>query len=395
MRVFQINTVLNGSTGKIARAIYEFAKENGIESRIAYSRGPVFDNSDFIKFGSKFGVCLHGALARIFDTSGLHSSFATNKLIREIDKFGPDIVHLHNLHGYYLNYKILLKYIAKKNIKTILTLHDCWCFTGHCAYFDMANCNKWKIGCRDCPNKKAYPRSFIFDRSRKNYNLKKKLFSCLNDLTIVTPSNWLAELVKQSFFANTSVKVIHNGINLDVFKPTSSDFREKYNLADKKILLGAAGVWDLRKGLNDFIQLRKMLNEEYSIVLVGLTEKQIASLPKGIIGIPRTESAEELAGIYTTADIFVNPTKEEVLGMVNLEAIACGTPVITYNTGGSPECLVCGGDETNGRVVEKGNIEALKTAILTLSAADTNFNNDTFSQKAFLQSYCEIYKKCF
>ena len=352
MKVFQINTVLNGSTGKIARGIYEIAKQNGIEGRIAYSRGPRIENPDFIRFGSKLGVYVHGMLARVFDTVGLHSSFATKKLIREIEKFNPDIIHLHNLHGYYLNYKMLLKYIAAKNIKTIYTLHDCWSFTGHCAHFDMAGCHKWKTLCCNCPNKSAYPKSFLFDRSRKNYNLKKKLFENIKDLTIVTPSNWLAGLVKESFLNKFDVKVIHNGIDLEVFKPTESDFRKKYGLENKKILLGVAGVWNARKGLDDFIKLRKQLNDDYAIVLVGLTPKQIDKLPDGIVGITRTESAEELARIYTTADVFVNPTYEDTFPTVNLEALACGTPVITYNTGGSAECI----DESCGHVIPKGSM---------------------------------------
>ena len=395
MKVFQINTVLNGSTGKIARGIYEIAKQNGIEGRIAYSRGPVIDNPDFIKFGSKLGVYVHGMLARVFDTVGLHSSFATKKLIREIEKFNPDIIHLHNLHGYYLNYKMLLKYIAAKNIKTIYTLHDCWSFTGHCAHFDMAGCHKWKTLCCNCPNKSAYPKSFLFDRSRKNYNLKKKLFENIKDLTIVTPSNWLAGLVKESFLNKFDVKVIHNGIDLEVFKPTESDFRKKYGLENKKILLGVAGVWNARKGLDDFIKLRKQLNDDYAIVLVGLTKKQISTLPAGILGITRTESAMELAGIYTTADVFVNPTYEDTFPTVNLEALACGTPVITYNTGGSPECV----DDTCGFIVDKGDVLSLKNTIDQLVFSGTLTSKNCVLQSGFFKDlvkfseYTKLYER--
>ena len=359
LKIMQINICSNYSTGKIAQGIHKAAKAAGMESKVAYTRGAVINDPDFIKFGSKFGVYIHGVLARIFDTAGLHSSFATKRLIKEIEKFQPDIIHLHNLHGYYLNYKMLLQYIAAKNIKTVYTLHDCWSFTGHCAYFDMAGCEKWKKECHHCPNKKMYPKSFLFDRSRKNYNLKKKLFENIKDLTIVTPSNWLAGLVKESFLNKFDVKVIHNGIDLEVFKPTESDFKKKYGLENKKILLGVAGVWDIRKGLDDFIELRKQLNDDYAIVLVGLTKKQIPMLPAGIIGITRTESAEELAGIYTVANYFINPTREEVLGLVNIEALACGTPVIAYNTGGVPECF----DEICGALVKDNNHESLAHCI--------------------------------
>ena len=393
MKVFQINTVLNGSTGKIARGIYEIAKQNGIEGRIAYSRGPVIDNPDFIKFGSKLGVYVHGMLARVFDTVGLHSSFTTKKLIREIENFNPDIIHLHNLHGYYLNYKMLLKYIAAKNIKTIYTLHDCWSFTGHCAYFDMAGCEKWKSECRNCPNKKAYPSSLLFDRSRKNHQLKRKLFEEIRDLTIVTPSNWLAGLVKESFLNKFDVEVIHNGIDLNVFKPIESDFRKTYGLESKKILLGVANVWDKRKGIDDFIELRKNLNSDYAIVLIGLTQKQISCLPDGIIGITRTESAQELAEIYTAADVFVNPTYEDNFPTVNLEAIACGTPVITYNTGGSPECI----DKTCGIVVPKGNVldlsEVLRSGKLSKSSegGESRIRSESFDELSKFNAYVNLY----
>ncbi len=385
MKVFQINSVLNGSTGKIARGIYEIAKQNGTEGRIAYSRGPVIENPDFIKFGSAFGVYLHGFLARIFDSSGLHSRFATRKLIKEIDKFNPDIIHLHNLHGYYLNYKALLRYIKTKKIKTVWTLHDCWGFTGHCAYFDMAGCDKWKDCCYKCPNKQAYPQSLVFDNSKKNHKIKKELLGDLDLLTVVAPSKWLAETAKQSFLSKFDIQVIYNGINLDLFKPTPSNFKEKHNLKDKKIILGVAGVWEPRKGFDDFIQLRKQLDDNYVIVLVGLSAEQISLLPEGIIGITRTESPEELAGIYTQADVFVNPTKEETMGLVNIEALACGTPVITYNTGGSPECI----DETCGAVVPKGDVSKL-----TEKVTDESFLN-TFTEKnciAFSKNFCESLK---
>ena len=398
MKVFQINTVLNGSTGKIARGIYEIVKQSGIEGKIAYSRGPEMDNPDYIKIGSKLGVYIHGVLARIFDSSGLHSRFATKQLIGEIEKFQPDIIHLHNIHGYYLNYKMLLKYIAEKNIKTVYTLHDCWSFTGHCAYFDMAGCEKWRTGCHRCPNKKSYPASLLFDNSKSNYKTKKKHFSNIENLTVVTPSNWLAEMVKQSFLTKADVKVIHNGIDVNVFKPTESQFRQKNKIENRKIILGVASVWEPRKGLPDFLELRKLLSEDYVIVLVGLTEKQIAELPEGVMGITRTESAEDLAGIYTTADVFVNPTYEDNFPTVNLEAIACGTPVITYNTGGSPESV-----QNRDRIVEKGDVLALAKSIAAVfqQLDETADENETIhadishinSFKNYVDLYESIYRK--
>ena len=271
----------------------------------------------------------------MFGKTGFASKHATKKLLKFLDKINPDIVHLHNIHGYYLNIELLFNYLKEKQIRVIWTLHDCWSFTGQCAFFDYVGCDKWQTECKNCPMLSEYPKSFV-DSSKWNYQKKKELFTGLN-ITLVTPSKWLASLVKNSYLKVYDVKVINNGIDLNVFKPTPSNFREKYCLKDKKMILGVAGVWDRRKGLNDFIELSKLLDDNYVIVLVGLNDKQLDLLPHNIIGIKRTENQQELAGLYTTADVFFNPTYEDNYPTVNLESLACGTPVITYDTGGSPE----------------------------------------------------------
>ena len=288
---------------------------------------------------------------------GFNSYFNTRKLIKKIKLFKPDIVQLHNLHGHNCNLSLLFKYFKKVNQKVVWTFHDCWAFTAYCCNFSMINCDKWENGCYRCPQKRQY--SWVFDRSKSIYKRKKRVLTGL-DLTIVTPSKWLAGLVKQSFLSDYPVKVINNGIDLTVFKPTESNFREKYNIGNKFIVLGVAFGWGKRKGLDVFIDLSKRLdNEKYQIVLVGTDDTIDKQLPKNIISIHRTQNQTELAEIYTAADLLVNPTREEVLGMVNIEANACGTPVLTFRTGGSPECI----NEQSGSVVDYDDIAALESEV--------------------------------
>jgi glycosyltransferase involved in cell wall biosynthesis len=299
------------------------------------------------------------AKTRVLDKHGVGSKKATIEFIDGVKELDPDIINLHNIHGYYINIEILFNYLKEANKPVVWTLHDCWSFTGHCAYFDYAGCNKWQKGCYKCPEKKSYPSSLVVDSSKKNYVSKKDIFTGVDNLTIVTPSNWLADLVKESYLKEYSVKVINNGIDLDVFKPTKGNFKDKYNLNNKYIILGVASAWDRRKGLKYFVKLADKVSEDEVIVLVGLTEKQINQIPQNIIGITRTNNVEELVDIYSSADVFVNPTLEDNFPTTNLEALACGTPVITFDTGGSPECI----DSETGILVEKGNVDALLLAI--------------------------------
>ena len=352
MKVFQINSVCGvGSTGRIVCDIKQTLEANSDKCQIAYGRG-YYDDSDCIKIESDLVFKAHVFFSRITDRQGFFSTSATKRLVRSIEHFNPDIIHLHNLHGYYLDIRVLFEFLKKYGKPVVWTLHDCWAFTGHCAYFSFAKCDKWKTGCGQCPQKTAYPASFLLDDSKKSYAEKKRLFTGVKNLNIVTPSNWLNNLVKESFLGEFPVYTINNGIDLSVFNPVDSNFKEKNNLRGKKIVLGIANIWEKRKGLDDFITLSKMLPDDFKIVLVGLTEKQIAALPSNIMGITRTSNISELVELYSVADVFVNPTMEDNFPTVNIEAIACGTPVITYNTGGSGEML----NEKCGVVVEAGDV---------------------------------------
>ena len=330
------------------------------ENYVIYSQGKT-TYPKAIKINDKFYYKLQALKSRIYGNLGFNSKNATKKIITILEKTNPDVIHLHNLHGHNVNLQMLFCYFKKRsNIKIIWTFHDCWAFTGHCPHFAMVKCDKWKSGCYKCPQYSIYPKS-LFDNSKKMYALKKRLFTGVENMTIVTPSEWLAGLVKQSFLKDYPVKVINNGINLSVFKPTESDFREKYGIsADKKILLGVAFGWGVRKGLDVFIELYNRLSaEKYQIVLVGTDKKTDKQLPKGIISIHRTQNQTELAEIYSAADLFVNPTREDNYPTVNMESIACGTPVLTFRTGGSPEMVT----EKTGSVVDCDDIAALESEV--------------------------------
>ena len=399
MKVLLINPVCEqGSTGRICVGIAEMLKKSGHMAFIAYGLGnSTYPNSFKISKG-KFDYLKHNILSRITDSEGLHSRIATKRLIKQIENINPDIVHIHTMHGHYLNYKILLKYLQQVNLPTVVTLHDCWTFTGHCAHFIMRGCNKWQTGCEKCQFLDEYPQSWFIDNSKRNFQLKKSLFTDLqNKLTIVPVSYWLEGLVKQSFFKDMRIKTIHNGIDLTVFKPTiNEELRKKYGIERKKIILGVALPWSIYKGYNDFLKLRELLSEEYAIVMVGLSEKQMLELPKGIIGITRTDSAKELAELYTLADVMVNTTYCDNYPTVNLEAIACGTPVITYETGGSPESI----DENTGIIVKQGDILSLKEAIVRICKHSSKYKQfcinkaqRVFEKNKCFESYLDIYNK--
>lgn len=357
MRTLQINTSVNsGSTGRIAEDIGRVLLENGHESYIAYGRGDRPSQSHKIKIGNKRDLYTHGLKTLFFDKHGLGSIRATKSFVQKIDDIKPDAIGLHNIHGYYINYKILFDYIKQKKIPTVWTFHDCWPFTGHCTYFDGVDCFKWETHCNKCPKTNYYPKA-LTDRSYQNFEDKKEAFRDVKKLKIITPSHWLSSHVKNSFLKDYPVEVIHNGIDLKVFKPD----QESYS-ADEKIILGVASTWDARKGLEDFKTLRKNLPLSLKIVLIGLNNKQIESLPAGIQGISRTENIEELVKWYNKATVFVNPTYVDNFPTTNIEALACGTPVITYNTGGSPEAI----DSETGVVVGKGDIKGLQTAIIEI-----------------------------
>lgn len=389
IKLLQINECLNLSTGKIAQQIGDLAINKGWESWIAYSglEKPIPSKSNVIKVGSKINAIIHYANYRLFDKEGLTSSFTTGRLIKKIEEIAPDIIHLHNIHDHWLNYEVLFEYIAKKNIPVIWTQHDCWAFTGGCMYYDMLNCDKWKKDCSECPDKRS-----LYNRANKNFKKKTSLLSKIEKLVFVPVSDWLGDSLRQSTFSNRPIITIHNGIDTNVFRPYERTPKE-----DRKFgVIGVAAVWDARKGLTDFFKLRSLLPEkDYSITLVGLNKKQIQSLPLGITGIERTQNAEELAKLYSEADVFVNPTYSDNFPTTNIEALACGTSVITYKTGGSPEAI----DDKTGIVINQGNVEALSQAIFEMkknpldrkACRDRAIEN--FDKNKCFERYFDLYKE--
>ena len=398
MKVVQICTnAMSGSVGTIVRNLCDSIKESGGKYLLCYGRGKIPKGYNFYKFDNKIDIYYHAIMTRMFDSDGLHSVIATKRLIKKIKQFSPDIVHIHCLHGYYINYPMLFKYFRDYNIKVIWTMHDCWAFTGHCCYYDFYGCTKWKNDCNSCKYKNTYPKSYIFSNSRRNHKKKNNIFCGINNnLTIVLPSNWLANEIKKSFFKYNEICVINNGIDRSIFKKNmcSSIVLEKYNIdINKKIILGVASVWDLRKGLTDFIELSKYLNDQYQIVLVGLNKKQINQLPKNIVGVERTSNIDELVSIYNFAHVLFNPTYEDNYPTVNLEAISCGTPVITYNTGGSGEAIM---KSNYGYVVEKKDYSSIIKLLNTLNLnISLNENGRFIDKKNMSYNYMRLYEeKC-
>lgn len=372
MVVVQINFSCTwGSTGKICDSVSKLLTEKKVENYTFYTYGENPENSDhYIRYGGSVYEKIQAIKSRIFGNYGFNSNLATRFLIKKLDKIKPDVVHVHNIHGHDCHFEKLFHYLRKKKIKVFYTFHDCWAFTGYCPHFAMAHCESWLNGCGACETRSQY--SWFFDKSAKNFKRKKEALQGL-DLTVITPSQWLCDLVKQSFLKNYPVKVIHNGIDLAVFSPQESNFRETYKLQNKKIVLGVAIMWGLAKGIDVFVRLAETLPQDYQIVLIGTDEKVDQMLPSNIISIHRTENQQKLAEIYSAADVFVNPTREENYPTVNMESLACGTPVVTFRTGGSPEII----DETCGSVVECDDVDALEKEIIRIC-----------SEKPYTQEAC-------
>lgn len=358
--IVQINTTLNcSSTGRIAEQIAFLAEKNGYDCYIAHGGRYIRESRiESIQISSKWDNYIHAILGEFFGLHGLGSFFPTLRFIRKLEKIRPDIVHLHNVHGYYLNYKLLFQYLGKAKTPVVWTLHDCWTMTGHCTHFDKIGCDRWKTECKKCPLLKAQYKSRIFDTSSFHYRLKKHWFTYPANMTIVPVSNWLGTIVKQSFLNNAKVTVIQNGIDLAVFHPQRNELRQKLNIpSDKIILLGVASDWGPEKGLLEFEKLSK--NERFQVILLGLSKKQISTLPKSIIAKERTANQQELVDYYNISTVLVNPTYNDTFPTVNIEALACGTPVVTYRTGGSPEII----SPDTGYAVNRGDYDALVEAI--------------------------------
>ena len=352
MKYLQISTVMSfGSIGRIMRQNYDEKASQGWECLIAYGRGDEVPGYHSVRIGNDWDVRIQGLETRLFDWHGYGSKKATRDFIKKMDEWSPDVVHLHNIHGYYINFEILFAWLkAHPERQVIWTLHDCWAFTGHCSYFTAVKCEQWKSHCSYCSQLRRYPKCCTRGNVGRNFDRKKAAFTDVPNLKLIVPSHWLEGLVKQSFLQEYPVEVVYNKIDTTVFKPTPSDFRERYGLQGKKIVLGVASVWEDRKGLNDFIKLAQMLDDTYAIVLVGLTEKQIKQMPKRILGIRRTNSPQELAAIYTAADVFVNPSVEETFGMTTVEAQACRTDTLVYQDTACEEIA----NQCGGTVVQPG-----------------------------------------
>lgn len=380
MKVFEINGGVFGSTGRIMFGIAAEARKRGIEVRCASPITSTNKNQqpieEYYKIGNNFSRKISVLLARITGFNGCFAYFETKALLRELNRFSPDIVHLHTLHNSYINLPLLFKYLADNNIRVIWTLHDCWAFTGQCPHFVVEKCDKWKTGCNHCVKYKEYPAS-LFDNTKIMWRLKKKWFTRIEDLTIVTPSYWLQSLVGESFLREKKKVVIHNGIDLSIFRPQKSDIFKKYT--DKHIVLGVAFGWGYRKGLDVFEFLAKNLPSNYQIILVGTDEGVEERLPKNIVCIRRTQNQKELAEIYSSADVFVNPTREDTFPTVNIESIACGTPVVTFRTGGSPEII----NENCGITVECDDIETMYRSIRTVCEEMNSMSNNALIRSKY------------
>lgn len=396
--IVQINVESNfGSTGKICVNISDYLASHGNDPHIAH--GPIHrdTNNSTYQIGTKFDYYLHILNTRIFDKHGLGSKKATKEFLKKLKNSKPDLIHLHNIHGYYINYELLFQFVKDTNIPVVWTLHDCWSFTGHCTHFEYIDCEKYKTACTKCPLTYTYPKSWLVDRSLKNFNQKKESFTGVKNLTLVPVSKWLATKVEQSFLSSYPIHTITNGIDINTFKPIQdSNYKREKGWEGLKLILGVASVWDKTKGWEDFIKIAPNLKEDERIILVGLSKQQIEILPKNIIGIERTDSKEELIELYSLADVFMNLTYADTYPTTNLEALACGTPVITYKTGGSVEEIT----DFNGVIVEQGNyIDAYKAFenmgdMFKKTHSQTIRNNaiKKFDKNFQLKKYDELYQ---
>ncbi len=406
MRLLQINPVMRGntSTGRIMREIGEVAMAAGWESYIAYSGGrdgeKIPSSSVKIPVGGKLSVAWHGLVTRMADRHGLASNIATRRFIRRVEELKPDIIHIHNVHGYFLNYRIFFDWLSRSGIPVVWTIHDCWLYTGHCYYYSFVRCDRWLSGCGDCSQKSKFPKSWFIDASGKNYITKKEAFTKMpkDKLTFIPVSDWIRGEMSRSFLKDFDYQVIHNGVDTDVFKPSDTEeVIRKYGLEGKKIILGLASIWSGEKGLGDFLKMSEMLAEDEIIVLVGLKPEQMKGLPDNIKGIAKTENVAQLAQLYSAATAFVNPTWQDNYPTVNLEAIACGTPVVTYRTGGSIEAVT---PET-GIIIEQGDVSGLLEAVRKIaekgkenySQACRSYAKANFRKEDRYADYLKLYQK--
>lgn len=404
MRILQINTRYynGGSTGRIVYDLKQVMETHGIESYVAFGFGyepKENEKATVYRIESDCELFISKLWTKATGHHGFNNKRETQRLLKWIDGVKPDIIHMHNIHNHYVNVRMLLGYIAERNIPCVLTMHDCWTFTGHCAYFDYSGCEKWKTECNHCPSLGDYPKTFApIDPSPWNYYKKKELFTPLN-ITFVSPSQWLCDLQQLSFLKNKPCVVINNGVDTSVFRPVESNVREVYGIGDRKMILAVAAGLVTRKGKNVLLKLPELLNEDEILVLVGLGKGQKKMLPETskIIGIHRTETSDELVGLYSAANVFINPTLEDNFPTTNLEALACGTPVVTFKTGGSVESV----DDSTGNVIEQGDMTGLLDAIRNICAKGKEYYKaecvakakEKYNKRIQYYKYLELYNK--
>ena len=394
MKIIELNTYCGaGSTGRIALGLAQAVQADGGTCKIVYGAGDATPASApyAVRIGNAFERKLHGALRKLLDAEGYGSWHATRDLISLIKRERPDVIHIHNLHGCYVNLRMLFAYLAKADIPVVWTLHDCWAFTGHCAYFDYARCERWKTQCANCPQKLGYPACVGWSGAARNYRHKRKCFTSVPRLQLVTPCDWLRDLLKDSYLRNIPARTIYNGVDRTVFHPTSAEM----SVGDGKIVLAVASDWDERKGLRFLPELAERLGAGYQVVALGLNDMQIASLPPTVQGLPRTGSPAELAAWYTAASCLANPTMEDNMPLVNLEALACGTPVVVFDTGGCSECV----NESCGAVVPKGNVVAMSEQVKILCTRHEALRENCiqraieFDAKTCTEAYLSLYRE--
>lgn len=399
MRVYQLNTFCGiKSTGRIMWDISKLVLEDGGAVRLGFgSEEPSAESAPYAyRTGGKLDRKLHGAIRKLLDGEGYGSLLETQALIRDIQTFQPDLIHLHNIHGAYLHIPTLFRYLGSIDTPVVWTLHDCWPFTGHCAYYDASGCDRWLTECHHCPSLDRYPICKGLDGSRRNHRMKKKFLNKPANMTFVVPCQWLQSYLKQSHLGHYPCRVIYNGVDLEKFKPAESDLRQRYQLGERKIVLSVASDWDERKGLSYLVEAARQLGDEYCFVLVGLSEEQVQALPGNTLGITHTSDVQELVAWYSLADCFANPTLEDNMPMVNLEALACGTPIAVFATGGCPEAVT----PDCGIVIPKGDQDGLCEAIQLLCGQSASMKqacldrsksfdcNDTY--RAYLSLYKEL-----
>lgn len=393
MKIMFINSVVDyGSTGKIVRDLANGLKDKGHDVLMVHGREDIKDISDTFSIHDKYATIYHVLMTRLFGAHGLHSKHATKKLIAKIKEYDPDIIHLHNIHGYYLHVPMLFKYLSGLDTKIYWTLHDAWSISGSSAYFDYHGCAHWDEGCVECVSTKDYPKASLFANQKRNFKWKKEAFTSLKDLTIVTPSDWLTNMVKTSFLKKYPAITINNGINLDVFNVKEA---KESLYKDKYVILGVASVWETRKGLPFFIELADHLKQDEIIVLVGLEQKLINEMPSSILGIERTKDLDEMVDLYNRADVFLNPTLEDNFPTTNLEALACGTPVITFDTGGSPEAI----DSMTGLVCEAKDVESIRQSLNRIRNSTKDYKKacrdraeTLYSKETMLANYFNLFE---